>query len=509
MRMGTSSQKSNGWHALSGRSALAFLLYFSCFIPLSAFGHERDKRPADIDSTICPEEASRLLSAYIQYPSVTGNEKPAGEFFSGLCRERGLNVKVFTDFADSYNFAASLYPLQSGKPNIILLSHIDVVSESDLSEWREGPFSGAIIEDTIWGRGTIDMKGMAIMQLLAISAYVQKAQESDLPVNVTLLGVSGEENYGTMGARIICDSFLRELNPVVVLGEGGVGSRDILTKSKERPVFCISVSDKRALWVELHIDFPTSGHGSVPPPEYANKMMINALSSLTHLKPKIYFNSQTRDMFRAYGAMEKGLTGFMIKHPVIFKPLISIKVRRDPLLLATVTNTMTVTHFDGQDYDINQVPQESSVVLDCRLLPGTMTAEFLDFLHSEINNSAVEIRVLRETQHAPATVPDMFLPILEEAVKETYPGSGMMTILFPATTDNNYFRNRGIPVYGLNPVIMDQELMKTVHNYNERIPVECLTRGTEVYMRFIGKLLSDPQDLLHVISEDHPGFPDR
>ncbi len=418
-------------------------------------------------------------------------------------------MKVFTDSLDSYNFAASLYPLRSGKPNIILLNHIDVVSEGDLSKWREGPFSGAVIGDTIWGRGTIDMKGMAIMQLLGMSPYVQKAKESDLPLNVTLLGVSGEETYGTMGARIICDSFLTELNPAVVLGEGGIGTRNILTTSPERPVFCISISEKRALWIELHINFPTSGHGSVPPPEYANKIMINALSSLTNRKPKIQFNRQTRDMFRAYGAMEKGLTGFVIRHPVIFKPLISIKLRRDPLLLATVTNTLTATNFIGQDYDFNQIPQESSVVLDCRLLPGTMTAEFMDFLHGEINNGEVEIRLLRETQHAPATVPDMYYSLLQEAVKETYPGSGTMPILFPATSDNNYFRSRGIPVYGLNPVIMDQELIMTVHNYNERIPVECLVRGSEVYMRFIGKLLSEPQDLLHIVSEDQPGLPER
>ncbi|HDS06021.1 MAG TPA: hypothetical protein ENO05_00210, partial [Bacteroides sp.] len=134
------SPESNGWHALRGKSAIVFLLYFSCFISLSALIYGQGDGQTDIDYTISPEEASRLLSTYIQYPSVTGNEKPAGEFLSKLCSDRGLNVRVFTDEDDSYNFAASLYPLRSGKPNIILLNHIDVVSEADLSNWREVPF---------------------------------------------------------------------------------------------------------------------------------------------------------------------------------------------------------------------------------------------------------------------------------------------------------------------------------------------------------------------------------
>jgi acetylornithine deacetylase/succinyl-diaminopimelate desuccinylase-like protein len=63
-------------------------------------------------------------------------------------------------------------------------------------------------------------------------------------------------------------------------------------------------------------------------------------------------------------------------------------------------------------------------------------------------------------------------------------------VLFPATTDNNYFRNAGVPVYGIIPAVLGEELMKAIHNYNERIPVESLVKGTEVYIRFLEKLLS-------------------
>lgn len=46
-----------------------------------------------------------------------------------------------------------------GEPALILQGHIDVVPVGDLAKWGgDGPFSGQITGDTIYGRGTVDMK---------------------------------------------------------------------------------------------------------------------------------------------------------------------------------------------------------------------------------------------------------------------------------------------------------------------------------------------------------------
>lgn len=443
----------------------------------------------DYTGTLSREEASAILSEYISHASVTGNEKPAGQFLENICREKGLHVRIFTDKADSYNFAASLYPLEMNKPNIILLNHIDVVPEGDTSRWKHPPFSGAIAGDTIWGRGAADMKGAAIMQLMAIAAFAAEAGKTDLPFNVTLLCVSGEEKYGVTGAGIVSSSFLIELNPVAVFGEGGIGTRNILKGDPEKLVFAISISEKRALWLKLSLNHKTSGHGSVPPPDYANKMMINSLHSLVNSKPRIRFNVSTRSMFRAYGKLEKGLTGMILNKPGIFKPLIAGKLRKDPLLLSTVTNTMTITRFADQQNEINQIPQEAVVMLDCRLLPGTSTDDFIGSIRKKLKTSNIEICIISETENALSTIPDKYYSLFGESIVETYPGAGIMPVLFPATTDNNYFRHAGVPVYGIIPAVLGEELIKAIHNYNERIPVESLVKGTEVYIRFLEKLL--------------------
>ena len=151
---------------------------------------------------------------------------------------------------------------------------------------------------------------------------------------------------------------------------------------------------------------------------------------------------------------------------------------------------MTITRFTDQENEINQIPQEAAVMLDCRLLPETPTDEFITYIRKRLKTDGIDISIISETQNAPPTVPDKYYNIFCESIIETYPGAGIIPVLFPATTDNNYFRNAGVPVYGIIPAVLGEELMKAIHNYNERIPVESLVKGTEVYIRFLEKLLS-------------------
>ena len=66
-----------------------------------------------------------------------------------------------------------------------------------------------------------------------------------------------------------------------------------------------------------------------------------------------------------------------------------------------------------------------------------------------------------------------------------------MPILSPASNDNNYFRALGIPAYGLLPVFMGMEYLETIHNIDERIPIEALELGTEVYIELLNQFFED------------------
>src|SRR5690606_452961 len=268
------------------------------------------------------------LSKYVKYNSVSGNEKEAGEWLKSVCIKNGLQIKQMGDTNGNYNFSASIYPLTSNLPNIVFLNHIDVVPPGDLNKWKEDPFSGKITHDEIWGRGTFDNKGNAMMQLFSVLEIAKKYQGKQLPFNVTFLAVSCEETQCKGGADYVIANYLDLLNPVVVLGEGPPSLEGVLQTKPDQVLFPISVAHKRPLWIELKLKINSSAHGSVTPLKYANKEMVKALNNLLDRKEKAVYNDLNVRMLKGLGELEKGLTGFAMRHPRLFRMFITPQLRQ-------------------------------------------------------------------------------------------------------------------------------------------------------------------------------------
>ena len=440
--------------------------------------------------------SAHLLSRYIRHASVTGNERMAGLFFSTVARQKGFHVEILTDEPASFNFTASLYPLEKGKPNIILLNHIDVVpaTREVEHEYTYPPFSGTIADGKVWGRGAIDNKGMGVMQILAMEQFLELAAETGLPYNVTMLSVSGEETGGYTGAKIVTSEFMELLNPVVVYGEGGSGIPGVLRRDPERKLFGISVAFKRSLWLELNLVNITSGHGAVPPPDYVVKEKTIALNRLFERNERVRFSETTRNMFRELGRIEGGLRGLALRNIGLFRPLVVPAMRREEIVYSLITNTVTITSINSPAGAANQIPQEITAVLDCRLLPGTGTNEFIEKISRILDNEKIQINIIHEREKAPPTAIDNYYYYMKEALQEVYPGSAVLPILAPASNDNNYFRAHGIPAYGILPVFIPVSLMETIHNVDERLPVDALEQGIAVYREMIRIIINSKSD---------------
>ncbi|HRW74295.1 MAG: M20/M25/M40 family metallo-hydrolase [Lewinellaceae bacterium] len=449
--------------------------------------------PAQAISTGSPDpekEAflSGFLSTYLTYPSVTGHEREAGEFLARAYQEQGLSVRVLTREEDRFNLAASLYPLERGKPNIILLNHIDVVDPGNVADWRHPPFSGVIDDGEVWGRGAIDNKAMCAMEFAALVDFIPLARDKDLPFNVTLLSVSGEETGGATGAAIVADSFFHLLNPIVVLGEGGSGVPGVISSDPDKVLYGVSINHKRALWLRLKLVLSSAGHGSVPTKENATMQMVSALERLNQRKNNLFFSSSMKIMFTELSQYEEGMKRVALRNIGMFKPFVGSTLRREPIIHALVTNTIALTGIQNPEGSQNQVPQAVEAVLDCRLLPETDTDDFLEELKGLLANEHIQIEVIKETVKAEDTQPDIFYAMLEEALKRNHPGSEVAPILFPASNDNNYFRARGVSAYGILPIPMTMDMISSIHSVNERIPIHSLRHGTKVYRDFLSQI---------------------
>jgi acetylornithine deacetylase/succinyl-diaminopimelate desuccinylase-like protein len=432
-------------------------------------------------------KAAQILSEYIQKASVKGQEKEAGEFLAHYCRQQGLHIRVFHEDEDSYNFAASLYPLDLKKPNIILQHHLDVVPEGDSSLWKYPPFSGHIDDTAVWGRGALDAKGIGVIQLVAL-LKLKETLLHESKYNVTLLALSDEESGGKRGIqRLIREDILQELNAVTVWGEGGGGMTEVLPSKPQKVVFGISVAEKTSMWLRLELNYKSGGHGATPPRNYVNRSMIMAFNRLKQVERDYRFTPTTKKMFKEIGKLEGGAIGFVMRHIHwgIFRPFVKQFLRKSPLIESLFTDTAILTNISNPPGPPNQIPTRVYATLDCRLLPGTNKKKFLKKVRAGLFEPRFNISIIDQCVDENPAQPDIFYANMEKSIKYFFPEAGIVPILFPSTTDNIFFRNAGIPAFGLLPFITNKEEMGSVHGANEKIRLESMKIGIDILTHFL------------------------
>ncbi|MBK5482723.1 peptidase [Peribacillus sp. TH16] len=157
------------------------------------------------------EEGTELLQRLVQSPSISENESKAQSIITEVLSNMGLKVDAWEpsgkeltespyfcssrdDFTGSPNVVGVL-PGTGGGRSIILNGHIDVVPEGDHEQWTDDPYSGAIKEGKMYGRGVTDMKGGLVSFLLSLQAIQQL--DIKLRGDVIFQSVIEEESGGT------------------------------------------------------------------------------------------------------------------------------------------------------------------------------------------------------------------------------------------------------------------------------------------------------------------------
>jgi acetylornithine deacetylase/succinyl-diaminopimelate desuccinylase-like protein len=130
----------------------------------------------------------------------------------------GIEARIIESAPGRGNLYARLRG-NGSKRAIVLMHHMDVVPvEAKL--WQEPPFSGAVKDGVIWGRGSLDNKGGGVMELMTLLAL--RRQGATLKGDVIFLGTADEEAGGVFGAGYLLDKHPELFKDVsVVLNEGG------------------------------------------------------------------------------------------------------------------------------------------------------------------------------------------------------------------------------------------------------------------------------------------------
>ena len=162
------------------------------------------------------EELIGFLSSFVRLPSPNppGDTRAAAAFLHDALAAQGAPVSYRTAKPEWPNVVGTFSTRGPG-PHLVLNGHIDVFPAGPAEAWSREPWSGAIDEGKVHGRGVVDMKcGTAASVWTYI--YLHRLRE-ELAGRLTLTCVSDEETGGTWGAKWLIDTFPGEFRGDCVL----------------------------------------------------------------------------------------------------------------------------------------------------------------------------------------------------------------------------------------------------------------------------------------------------
>ena len=415
---------------------------------------------AEPDWTALDPYAVDLLQRYVRVASVNppADTRQAAALLKSELARYGIAARVYTSGPNGQtNLLARLPGRNAAKKPLLLLNHMDVVPV-DAKAWKLDPFGGLIRGGFLWGRGALDMKNTGVQQLVAMAAL---RQAGIVPArDILFLATADEEASGTYGAQWMVDNHFQEIDSEYVLDEGGFGSREILAAGKL--VFGIAVGEKQPVWLRLRAH-GTAGHGSQPISDNANLILLRALEHSLAAPREARQNPVVEEMMRTLG-------------PSLAANKFTAAIQRNTLSLTTLAAGV------GSPVKVNVIPSTSEATLDCRLLPGVNSQEFISELKARVNDPRVTVELL--THPIDAGVSSSRTPLFEAiraAIGKQHPGALVTPILVPYSTDSPKFRRKGAIAYGFSPMTLDLETFSSMHGDAERIPVDEFLKGLRIY----------------------------
>ena len=426
-------------------------------------------KPIDWDAL--SKEGQTILADYLRINTTNppGNEILAARFLKGILDKEGIPA-VILDTAELGGTHANLYARLKGngsKKAIALLHHMDVVPAT-ASQWQVDPFSGAVKDGYIWGRGAIDMKGEAVAHLMAMIAL--KRSGIKLNRDIVFIGNADEEFTSTGGIEFVKNhaDLLKDVEYLIT-----EATENSVVNGKVR-YFAVGVAEKRTYWQRLRVAGIPS-HGSRPTKDNPVPKLVAALDKIAHYETPLHatpgVQKYFRDISRLYPESQKTWLSDVTK--ALDNPEARAWILNDVYWNAYLRNTISLTALSGSN-KTNVIPPEATAEIDIRLLPDTDPDQFLETLKGIVGDTAVHWSTILAPK-TPLESPidtDLFRAI-ERAAHERAPDAFVTTPMQTGATDRPTYRKLGIVTYAIDPFLTEQaERQKGVHGNNERLSIE-------------------------------------
>jgi acetylornithine deacetylase/succinyl-diaminopimelate desuccinylase family protein len=377
--------------------------------------------------SVSPDEVLTLAQRLVRIPS----ENPPGQT-AEVCRAvaeelepDGFEVE-YLEPAEGFVSLTATYRFQEPGRRLILNGHVDVVP-APARRWTRDPWGADVEDGTLFGRGSLDMKGPLAGLIVAARSVVRASPP--LRGELVVTAVADEEQGGRRGTGALVERGLS--GDGVVIAEPGDGG--------------IVLAHRGMCFVRLTTR-GESGHASMP------AEAVNAVDAMV-------------DVLQACR---------------------TVQLRSEPhQLLEPPTIAIGTTISGGEQYNV--IPDVCQATLDIRTVPGMTEESVLEDLRSHFARAGLEPEVETIVWGQPGeTSPESEIVKVAAQAFEREFGHAPALRGMPAATDGWWFTNHArIPtVMGLAP-----GSIRGCHVVDEAVPVEELVRYARVYAHIVAGFL--------------------
>ncbi|NWF70173.1 MAG: M20/M25/M40 family metallo-hydrolase [Chloroflexi bacterium] len=431
------------------------------------------------------QRPAELLQHLLRFDTTNppGNEAPLLHFVRDMLHAAGFETLLLGKDAARPNLIARLKG-RGDAPPLLLQGHVDVVTTAN-QVWQQPPFSGALVDGWVWGRGALDMKGGVTMLLCAL---LRAKMEGLVPPGDVILALMSDEEAGSdHGSKYLVENHAELFAGVrYALGEFG-GFSLYVAGSKFYPIM---VAERQGCPLQVTVRGP-GGHGAQPMRGGAMAKTARVLAALDENLPPIRIVPVVRQMVEAMAAAlpaEAAALFLKVLDPQHSDTVIDQLGNGGRMLRPLLRNTANATIIHGGS-KLNVIPSEIVIQLDGRTLPGVQPEDFIAEIRAIIGDEP-EIAPMRYTRE-PMPTPDLtHFATLAQILREADPQATPIPYVVSGGTDASVFARLGIQTYGFLPMNLPMSFNfgATVHGADERITVEALLFGVEAVYQAVQRL---------------------
>lgn len=481
---------------------IAFLVIKTAIYPFGKLSNENQH--ASIVDFKPTDKAIRNFAGGIRIPTVSTqpysetNFKPFDEFKSYLKKTYPMVYQTMeTDSVNTYGLLFRWKGKDSSLKPILFLSHYDVVPVAGYDptteiatdtifqpndkplppisaypdKWDYSPFSGAVVDGRIYGRGTLDMKVMLFSLMEGANNLIEEGFEPQR--DIWFAFGHDEKVSGREGAVKIADYLKSKgLSFDAVYDEGGIiAAPGSALEAIKQPLALVGIGEKGFLTLELTVK-GLGGHSSMPP---AKSSLVYAAEIIDKLNTEQFpaeIISPIADFLTNIGGEMNFTSRMAIANQWLLKPVLLSFLEKAPASNALVRTTTAITMAKGSDAP-NVLASEATVTVNFRILPGNTVAQVLEHVDKICKDYQVKTEII--SQREPSGISPIQVrgyEIIGQTLSQIYPQAITTPYITIGGTDAYKYQIVSDNIYRLLPYELNQYEQRTIHNENEYISIE-------------------------------------